>query len=140
MYICIGGGVVVVILIVAVVCCCKKRNGGKSRVHRVVYSDKTALKKDYVYSSLLTNTPVHLRVASLVLSLPQRLLQSLQRQLHLLLVVAGEDPSVPAVLVAVVLGALRLNPCNNTHRRNDHVPMLVDELVQLLLALVRVLV
>ncbi|OAO16821.1 carbohydrate-binding protein [Blastocystis sp. ATCC 50177/Nand II] len=48
MYICIGGGVVVVILIVAVVCCCKKRNGGKSRVHRVVYSDKTALKKDYV--------------------------------------------------------------------------------------------
>lgn len=89
--------------------------------------------------SLLTNMLFHLSVASLMLSLSQCLLQSLQRQLHVLLLIAGEDPPIPAVLVAVILGSLIINLHNLACRCNNHISVLVDELVQLLLSLIRVL-
>ena len=75
-----------------------------------------------------------------MLSLSQRLLQSLQRQLHVLLLIAGKDPSIPAVLVAVILGALLINLPNRACRCNNHISVFVDELVQLLFSLIRVLV
>ena len=78
---------------------------------------------------LLTNAQVHLGMTSLMHSLLQRLLQTLQSQLHVVLLVAGENPSVPSVLVTVVLCSLHITPFPRPHGSNDHIAVLVNELV-----------
>ena len=56
-------------------------------------------------------------MVSLQLSVTQRLLQTIQRELHIGLVLAGEDPAVPAELVAAVLGSLRRTPPSDLRAR-----------------------
>ena len=56
-------------------------------------------------------------MVSLQLSVAQRLLQTLQRELHFSLRLAGEDPAVPAELAAAVLCSLRRNAASRLRER-----------------------
>ena len=75
-------------------------------------------------------------VLHLLLPLHQRLLETVQRQLEMLVAVAGEDHAEPARLRREERLALRITvSLSIAYRADDHLAVLVDEVVQLLLGL-----
>ena len=78
------------------------------------------------------------RSLHLLLSLLKRLLQSVQRDLQVLVRIASEDHSEPARLSREERLALRVSHAHSAYGANNHLAVLVNVIVQLLLVLERV--